>query len=475
MKEHIHLSGICGVAMGTLACMLKERGWHVTGSDSGVYPPMSDVLRGAKIPVTEGFSSDNLKDADLVIIGNALSRGNPEVEAVLNSGQPYCSMAGAFYRFFLAEKDVIAVAGTHGKTTTTALLGHILTVAGKDPSVLVGGVSLNMGGNYRLGEGRFFIIEADEYDSAFFEKVPKFIFYRPRHLLLTSLEFDHADIYRDLAEIELWFQRLVNIIPSRGEIVYNEGYENLAALASTAQSRVTSYGAGGSDTSAVFSRDSKGSPVIELTDTCAGTLQLPTRLFGNFNLQNVAGAVSMALRLGIAPESISEAVKTFRGVRRRQEVIFATDSIIVYEDFAHHPTAINGMLRALRERWPGARITAVYEPRSATSRRNIFQETLPRAFDTADRVMIKNPALMEKIPEDERMDIAPVIETIQSSGIETGLFFSVEDIIDELVDEIELSGENIIVIMSNGGFDGIYKKLTSRLGELFPGGRVTGS
>lgn len=475
MKEHIHLSGICGVAMGTLACMLKERGWHVTGSDSGVYPPMSDVLRGAKIPVTEGFSSDNLKDADLVIIGNALSRGNPEVEAVLDSGQPYCSMAGAFYRFFLAEKDVIAVAGTHGKTTTTALLGHILTVADKDPSVLVGGVSLNMGGNYRLGEGRFFVIEADEYDSAFFEKVPKFIFYRPRHLLLTSLEFDHADIYRDLAEIELWFQRLVNIIPSRGEIVYNEGYENLAALAGTAQSRVTSYGAGGSDTSAVFSRDSKGSPVIELTDTCAGTLQLPTRLFGNFNLQNVAGAVSMALRLGIAPESISEAVKTFRGVRRRQEVIFETDSIIVYEDFAHHPTAINGMLRALRERWPGARITAVYEPRSATSRRNIFQETLPRAFDTADRVMIKNPALMEKIPEDERMDIAPVIETIQSSGIETGLFFSVEDIIDELVDEIELSGENIIVIMSNGGFDGIYKKLTSRLGELFPGGRVTGS
>ncbi len=468
MKEHIHLTGICGVAMGTLACMLKESGYRVTGSDAGVYPPMSQVLKDARIPVTEGFAHENILGADLVVVGNAMSRGNPEVEGLLNSGIEYCSMASALYRFFLKNREVIAVAGTHGKTTTTALLSHILISAGEDSSVLIGGVSLNLGSNYRLGKGKYFVIEADEYDSAFFEKVPKFIFYRPRHAILTSLEFDHADIYDSLDEIELWFKRLLNIIPSEGEVVYNAGYENLAALAKDCYSGVTSYGTEESDITAKFSGFEERFSIIELTDKDSGTVALPTRMLGDFNLQNISAAVSMALRLGINPEKIVEGVKTFRGVKRRQEIIFESENIIVYEDFAHHPTAIREILKALRRRYPEARISAVYEPRSATSRRNIFQKELPAAFADADRVMIKSPYLLSGIPEEDRIDPAAVIESIQRGGMKAGLFFSVEDIIEDIDDEIDAGFKNVIVIMSNGGFDGIYEKLTERLSGKFP-------
>ncbi len=455
--------GIGGVAMGTLACMLKTSGYRVTGSDSGVYPPMSGILAEAKIPVTEGFAPENFEGADLVVVGNAMTRGNPEVEALLNSTTRYCSMATAIRQFFLQGKEVIAIAGTHGKTTTTALLSHILVTAGEDPSCLIGGVSIDLGANFRLGEGRYFVIEADEYDSAFFEKVPKFIFYRPRHLVLTSLEFDHADIYDSLDEITKWFRYLIRTIPSEGNLVYNAGNDILAELAEEAYSRVLSYGTEESNIAASFLRYENGYGIHLLKDHETDGFELPTQLIGEFNLQNISAAAAMALRLGISRKRVIDGIKTFRGVKRRQEMIFEAENLTVYEDFAHHPTAIAAVLAAFRHRYPGAAIMALYEPRSATSRRKVFQDELPGAFSEADRIMIKSPFNLEGIPDDEQIDIPAVIENLHGMGKNAGLFFDVEAMIDELVDEIKPSVETIVVIMSNGGFEGIYTKMIERL------------
>ena len=462
--------GICGVAMGTLACMLKKSGYRVTGSDAGIYPPMSDILAAEKIPVAGGFEPRNLEGADLVIVGNAMTRGNPEVEALLNSHREYCSMAAAIHRFFLQGKEVIAVAGTHGKTTTTALLSHILVTAGEDPSCLIGGVSKNLGANYRLGRGKYFVIEADEYDSAFFEKVPKFIFYRPRHLVLTSLEFDHADIYENLNEIERWFRCLIRLLPSQGTLVYNRRSDLLAELAVEAPSRVYGYGTEESSTRASFLRYEAGKVINMLEDSGTGSGELPSQIIGEFNLQNMAAAAAMALRLGISRDAVIRGIETFEGVRRRQEIIYEAEDLTVYEDFAHHPTAIAGVLGAFRHRHPGARIFALYEPRSATSRRNVFQEELPGAFEAADRVMIKNPFKLEGISDEERIDITAVIEALSRQGKEAGLFFEVETMIEELIEEVEAPGEKVVVLMSNGGFDGIYNKLAERLETLFQSG-----
>ncbi|PKL35167.1 MAG: UDP-N-acetylmuramate:L-alanyl-gamma-D-glutamyl-meso-diaminopimelate ligase [Spirochaetae bacterium HGW-Spirochaetae-1] len=464
--KKIHLTGIGGIAMGTLACMLRESGYDITGSDSGVYPPMSDILRDARIEYGP-FSEDNAAAADLVIVGNAISRGNVEAEYVLNEKKPYLSMAGALHEFFLRDREVIAVCGTHGKTTTTALLAHILTVAGLDPSCFIGGNSINLGKNYRLGKGKYFIIEGDEYDSAFFEKVPKFIFYRPSHCILTSLEFDHADIYRDLDEISLWFKRLVNIIPSKGNIVYSSAYDTLRPVIAGSRSRCASFGSGGSDFTWHFSGYTEQGAALSLSSPGDGAeLALESTLFGDFNYANIAGAAGMALKLGIAAEDIIEAVKTFRGVKRRQEIIYRGANLVIYEDFAHHPTAIGYMLRTLAHRHTGSKIWAIYEPRSATSRRNVFQNELPGAFEPAGAVLMKTLFNPGAIPPGERLDLDRVRADLETRGKDARLFGDVDAIIRYVADHIDFGEENIIIIMSNGGFDGIYHEISRVMGDL---------
>jgi len=454
--------------MGSLACMLREAGHNVAGSDREIFPPMSDVLLNAGIRLDENYDPSNMGLPDLVIIGNAISRGNPQAEHTLNRNLPYCSLPAALWRFFLHDKDVIAVAGTHGKTTTTALLSHILITAGYDPGCFIGGVAKNYDSNYRIGGGKYFVIEADEYDSAFFEKVPKFMSYRPRRLIMTSLEFDHADIYSSLSEIELWFKRLVNIVPSEGDVAYCAHYPALAKIAARSFAPVFSFGTGeDADIFCRFSSYNEDNMEFVLSSSETGELACSTPLLGGFNLANAAAASSMAIRLGVGAAQIVSALSTFRGVKRRQELIFSSPYIKVYEDFAHHPTAIKAVLETMRQRYPDSKIYAVYEPRSATSRRSSLQEETSSAFQNADEVFIKFPFNIASVPEAERIDIEYVVERINAGGTPASLFVNVDAIIDVLCAETGLvKEERVIVIMSNGAFDGIYDKIVKRLEAL---------
>ena len=456
----IHLVGIGGIAMGTLACMLNEAGHTVTGSDENIYPPMSDILRDHKIVTFQGYSAANIHDPDLAIIGNAISRGNPEAECVLDSRMPYLSMAGALYEFFLRHREVINVSGTHGKSTTSSLISHVLVAAGEDPSFFVGGRLRNYNSSYRLGKGRFFVIEGDEYDSAFFEKVPKFVYYRPYHTVLTSLEFDHADIYDSLDEIELWFRRLVNVIPSKGIVSYCSRYENLKTIAGGSRSRTVSFDTLNADYCVRETGFSDEMTHLELTCPGGKTLELASRIHGEFNMLNIAASCSILRELGISDSAIREGLESFEGVSRRQEVICSGENILVYEDFAHHPTAIRGVLEFVSARHPSAEIWALYEPRSATSRRNVFQDSLAGSFAKADHSLFKTPYRLESIPAAERLDISAVEREIRNMGRDVHVFDETCEIVDHLAGAMDRTRKNVVVIMSNGGFDGIYGRIT---------------
>ncbi|MDY6932612.1 MAG: Mur ligase family protein [Spirochaetota bacterium] len=462
----IYMIGICGIAMGTLACMLKQMGFNISGSDDNVYPPMSDILHEWNIDVHIGFNADNIDDPDLIIIGNAISRGNVEAEYTLNRRIPYLSMAQALYNFFLRDKEVVSVSGTHGKTTTTALLSHILEHAGGEPSFFIGGVSRNYNTNFKLGLGKYFIIEGDEYDSAFFEKFPKFILYRPHHLVLTSLEFDHADIYNSLDEIKLWFKRLVNIIPSEGNIILSHEYPHLSEVVSRSYAKCYSFGNLDSDICYEFLRHSGDFSELKIRFKQFNDIRLVTKLFGDYNYANIAAAVSMALLLGVNEAHIQHAVKTFKGVKRRQELIFSSNTIKIYEDFAHHPTEISSFLNGLRKRYPDSILWAIYEPRSATSRRNIFQDELSCSFAPSNRILFKRPFKLQSIPESDRIDIERVQQDIINMKRDAFLFNSVDEIVDFTFREIDPQRDNVIAIMSNGGFDNIYEKMTWRAREI---------
>jgi UDP-N-acetylmuramate: L-alanyl-gamma-D-glutamyl-meso-diaminopimelate ligase len=467
--NEIYMIGMCGIAMGTLASMLREKGFAVSGSDRNIYPPMSDMLRRQGILLHEGFMSEHIKNPDLVVIGNAVARGNPEAEYVLDRGIPYCSMAQALQAYFLRGMEVVAVCGTHGKTTTAALLSHILVAAGLSPSFFVGGAVRNYDSSHRLGSGGLFIIEGDEYDSAFFEKIPKFMVYRPRHLVLTSLEFDHADIYRDLCEIELWFKRLVNIIPSKGNIVYSSDYANLGSIVSTSLSQCYSFGAGHSDFRCV--PRGNGGEFAELDiERPGGGFRVRTRLLGGFNYANLLAAAAMAKLLGADESGIRQGIESFEGVRRRQELIYRRGNVSIYEDFAHHPTAVKNTLEAIKMRHSDARVWAVFEPRSATSRRSVFQHVLPASFAAADVIIIKEPYRGSFIKNEERLDIDFLLNDIRSFNQNAHVFREVNDIIARITGSIDLEEKNVIVLMSNGGFDGIYARIVEAMDGLMAAG-----
>ena len=461
--------------MASLAGLLQLQGHRITGSDKAAYPPMSDLLRGLGIPVMEPYSEANLNPVpDLVVIGNALSRGNPEVERVLDERIPFTSMAALLREEFLRGRESLVVAGTHGKTTTTSMLAWIYQYAARhnpaqEPSFLIGGVAENFGSSFQLRPTRTFVVEGDEYDTAFFDKGPKFLHYFPDGLILTHVEFDHADIYASLDAVKTAFKRLVNLVPRRGLIVAYDGNGNVSECVERAFCHVERYGfSDGAEWRIGNLCYANGRTRWELCHGGELWGDLEVAMAGEHNALNATAAAALAFGRGIAKEAIQEALASFKSVRRRLEVRAQVNGITVIEDFAHHPTAIRETLRALRSVYPQARLWAVLEPRSNTLRRKVLAGDLVASLRLANHAILAGVYQQERIPEDERLHPEDVARTLNESGTPAELYDDANAIVDSIAPR--LASGDVVVILSNGGFDGIYEKLPQRLRERFPAG-----
>jgi len=467
--KHIHLIGICGTAMASLAGMLKQRGFRVTGSDAAAYPPMSTFLESLSIPLAQPFAEANLTPRpDLVVVGNAISRGNVELEQVLDERIPFCSLPQILHDEFLVGKEVLVVAGTHGKTTTTSMLAWIFHVADLRPSFLIGGIAENFGSSFGLSDGRYFVLEGDEYDTAFFDKGPKFLHYFPDAVILTSVEFDHADIYKDLDAVETAFKRLINLIPRRGRVIAFDTGESIDRCLERALCPVERYGSSDRATWRITNLKldaDRTSWTVLCEGRPWGEFEFP--LAGEYNVWNATAAATMAADYGIPKEVIAEALRSFKSVKRRLEVKAEVNGVTIIDDFAHHPTAIEQTLRALRSRYSSARLWAVLEPRSNTLRRKILQEALASSLSLADEVIIANVFKAEAIPEAERLDLDQVAAEIQKRGRLVKVMPDADAIVTAIAPQLR-SGD-VVAILSNGGFGGIYEKLPERLRRLGTG------
>jgi len=460
--RHFHFLGICGTAMGAVAAALRERGFIVTGSDENVYPPMSTFLESKGIALFEGYRAENIPaDAEIIVIGNAMKRGNPEVEAVLNRKLYYASLPEILKQFFLRGRHNLVVTGTHGKTTTTALLAWIMTSAKLNPGYVIGGIPKNLGQGAALHDSKYFVIEGDEYDSAFFDKRSKFVHYLPELLIVNNIEFDHADIFNNLDEIKLGFRRLLNIVPQNGMVLLNGDDPNCLDVVRQLQpllAQIVEIG---------FSPNC-AQQIRDVSFTAAGSrftlgddkFELP--LAGEFNVRNAAMAISAARFYGVSLPKIRKALASFKGIARRQEVRGEARGVKVIDDFGHHPTAIRETMRALRQRYAGSRIWAIFEPRSNTTRRAVFQQELPDALKLADGVFISQVARLDQIPEKERLNPEAVVAAIAASGRPAFYEPDAAHIIARLVPLLK-SGD-VVAVFSNGGFDGIHEKLLAALG-----------
>jgi UDP-N-acetylmuramate: L-alanyl-gamma-D-glutamyl-meso-diaminopimelate ligase len=468
MAKHVHLIGICGSAMASLAGMLQTKGYRVTGSDAAAYPPMSDLLQALGIPIMEPYAEKNLSPRpDLVIVGNAISRGNSELEAVLDQRIPFRSLAETIQHEFLPGKDSLVVAGTHGKTTTTSMLAWIYEVASKTqpevvPSFLIGGIAENFGTSFHVRDGKPFILEGDEYDTAFFDKAPKFMHYFPDGLILTHVEFDHADIYENLDAVKTAFRRLVNLVPRRGRIVAYDGSTNVDECVARAFSAVERYGfkSGSAWRLRDLTHTSQGSS-WKIDRSGKDWLEVSLSLAGEHNALNATAAAALAAGQGIEPASIVKALSTFRSVKRRLEVRAVAAGVTIIDDFAHHPTAIRETLKALRAAYAGQRLWAVLEPRSNTLRRNVFERELVESLALADGIVVAGVFKQESIPEAERMHPDKVVAALVSGGHDATLFATADDIVQGLTPRLKAG--DVVAILSNGGFDGIYEKLPKQL------------
>ncbi len=467
-RKHIHLIGICGTAMASLAGMLKLQGYRVTGSDTAAYPPMSDLLASLGILIHEPYSESNLDPRpDLVVVGNAISRGNVELEYVLDQRIPFCSMASILHDEFLPGRESLVVAGTHGKTTTTSMLAWIYEVASRKnpvlaPSFLIGGVAENFGTSFMVRSTRPFLLEGDEYDTAFFDKGPKFLHYFPDALILTHVEFDHADIYVDLPAVKTAFKRLVNLVPRRGRIVAFDGSENVSECVAKAFCPVERYGfASDSHWQVSNLRHEGGLTHWTLTRGEAPFAELSLPMAGEHNALNATAAAALAAGQGVPTEAIIEALATFKSVKRRLEVRAVVEGITVIDDFAHHPTAIRETLRALRESYPDRRLWAVLEPRSNTLRRNVFELDLVDSLALADNVMLAAVFKSESIPEPERLHPEHVVAALNTRGTPASLFADADRIVEGLAPQLRAG--DVVAILSNGGFGNIYQKLPSAI------------
>jgi len=456
--KRFHFLGICGTAMGSVAAALRERGFQVSGSDENVYPPMSTFLEKEGVALKKSYRAENIpRDADVVVIGNAMKRGNPEVEAVLNRKLFYLSLPEVLKNYFVRGKHNLVVTGTHGKTTTTALLAWIMEKAGRKPGYLIGGIPKNFGEGARLNDSKYFVIEGDEYDTAFFDKRSKFIHYLPELLIVNNIEFDHADIFSSLDEIKLSFRRLLNIVPQNGMVLLNGDDRNCVEVAKDCLAQMIEVGF--SKNCAQCIRDAAFSASGSRFKLGDEVFQIP--LVGEFNVRNAAMAATAARFYDVPKEKIDNAFKTFSGIARRQELRGEARGVKVIDDFGHHPTAIAHTLRALRHRYPGNRLWAVFEPRSNTTRRAVFQQQLPDALKLADGVFIARVARLEQIPEKERLNPLAVVDAISKTG-RPGFY---EENADSIVARIVpmLRSKDVVVVFSNGGFDNIHEKLLTRL------------
>jgi len=460
-RGHIHLIAICGVGMAPLAGLLKSQGYRVTGSDQTVYPPMSTYLAGLGINALSGYQAEHLCERpDLVVVGNAVSRNNPEVEEMLRLSVPHLSFPQALGKFLIGSKRSLVVAGTHGKTTTSALMAWVLARAGWEPSFFIGGLPINFGSGFRQGSGDWVVLEGDEYDSAFFDKGPKFLHYRPEKMILTSVEFDHADIYRDLEHLKSAFKRVTELVPASGTLLVCNEYEAAKEAASRARCPVAFYGDGeprGWQARNVRARGGESWFEPFYGEKSDGEVKLG--MIGRHNVSNALAAYAMARELGVEREVIREGMASFSGIKRRQELKGEVGGITVLDDFAHHPTAVKETIEGVRNAYPGRRLWAIFEPRSNTSRRRIFAREFPQALGLADRVVLAGLYQPEKIPQQERLCPEEVVEEInRASGDSRAVFIEKAD---EIARQVSAQAEqgDVILVMSNGGFDGVQEKI----------------
>ena len=465
---HYHLIGICGTAMASLAGMLQARGHSVTGSDQNVYPPMSTMLKDLGILVHQGFDAKNLSPVpDCVIVGNAIPRGNPEVEETLNRKLLYRSQAEVVKEEFIRGKHCLAVAGTHGKTTTTSIASWVIDQGGLNPSFLIGGVAQNFGSSFRVTDSDYFIVEADEYDTAYFDKGPKFMHYLPELAIVNNIEFDHADIYRDLEAVKLAFRRFMNLVPGNGRLIV--GWDSLDVrvvvqeMGSRLFTRLETFGLSNDAKWQIRNPDFSRS-LVHFEVHCENQLwgEFETPLLGEFNLLNCLAVIIAAGTWGLSRETIRSALATFKNVKRRAEVRGEQRGVVVIDDFAHHPTAVRETLRALKTRYADQRLVAVFEPRSWSSRLSVFQNDYAEAFETADYVVIANVFDSKKVTEKGRaLDTAELIEAISRQGKPALALPDADAIVQHLIPELRTG--DVVAIMSNGGFGGIHDKLLAGL------------
>lgn len=476
---HVHFMGICGTAMASLAGLLHSRGYKVTGSDQNVYPPMSTQLEGLGIYIMNGYKRENLNsNPDLVIVGNVISKKYDEAQALLESKIPFTSLPQAMGALVIEDRHCIVVAGTHGKTTTTALNSFIADELNLKPGFMIGGIPKNFGQSYRNAEGNWFVIEGDEYDTAFFDKVPKFVHYRPRSVILNSVEFDHADIYRDLEHVKQAFLMLIDLIPKGGVLVACEDEETIRDLLnrrkSVLEKKEIAIVTFGLNSGAYRASDIEAVPV-EITGTQEAATRLGTRftlnrpngpaiktdipMIGSYNVKNAIASIALWEHLGYPAEKTAPLLKDFAGVKRRQEVLGSPGGVTIIEDFAHHPTAVRETIKTVQSQYPKAHVFSVFEARSATSRRNVFQTEYADAFIDAktQSLILPPPFNLAGLPEGDRFSMELLLSTIQSKGVDAKVLGNADAIVSDLKSRAKRG--DVILVMSNGGFDGIYQKL----------------
>ncbi len=464
----IHMMGICGMGMASLALLLHSSGFNVRGSDENVYPPMSTQLQSSGIKVMEGYGPENLvPEPDLVIVGNVIRKTNPEAEALLSSDIPYCSMAEALRKFFLDGKKSVVIAGTHGKSTTSTLATWVLKSAGLDPGAFIGAVSLNWGKSFCLGNGDYFVVEGDEYDTAFFDKRPKFLHYAPRLVILTSVEFDHADIFPDFETVKKAFSDFLSLVPEDGVIIANWSDPAVRELVDGISGpRVLRFGRDDDADCSLLDytvESGRSKFLVRLAEPEGGVRKevFTTSLMGYHNGYNVLSVFLLSRYLGIEGDEFQRALDTFRGLKRRQEVVGEADGVVVIDDFAHHPTAVRATVRAVKEAYSPGRLIAVFEPRSNSSRRNIFQKEYEEAFDDARTVIIKTPPERGDLRDEEKLDVNRIILAARKAGKDAFCFEDTDSVLEFLLDYV--SPGDVVLFMSNGAFDMLPKRLFEHL------------
>jgi len=462
--SHIHLMGICGTAMASLAGLLKDRGFKITGSDMNPYPPMSTQLESLGISIMKGYKAENLHPKpDFVIVGNVISANNEEAQELAKLGVPYTSLPKAMGEFIIGDRESVVVSGTHGKTTTTSMMAWVAETAGKKPGFLIGGIPKNFSQSFKNPEGNLFVIEGDEYDTAFFDKVPKFVHYKPKHVILTSVEFDHADIYKDLQAVKDSFAKLMNLIPESGTLLAcaeDKNVMELRKLAKAKNSFTYGFNAESDFRAKVLFQNEKGVGFeVHFKGEILGPYNM--QITGDYNILNATAVIAMSKCLGISENRIQIAMESFEGVKRRQEILGEPNGILVIEDFAHHPTAVRETVKGIQKKYPGRKVFSVFEPRSATSRRKVFQKDYVEAFKGSHEVMLAKAFDQSKIDADNRFSSDELVADLVSSGVTAADFDSADEIVSAL--KARSRKGDVILIMSNGGFDGIYTKLMKAL------------